>query len=166
MLEKEFYNWLLQKYGNQGTANSRKTNCMTVCKYEGDLDEHFARNQCQAILSKLEYSTNDEKFCRPPKHKIPINGDIRTGTATLKQAVNLYIKFKKGSKNSGIININKPKVNTNSDWPIWESPTENEIYQFAQITTKYIRFLNPKIVERITQDNCYHNKEWSELLFL
>src|SRR5690606_32669575 len=29
------------------------------------------------------------------KHKIPINGNIRNGSATLKQAVNLYMSFRK-----------------------------------------------------------------------
>jgi len=83
-----------------------------------------------------------------------------------------YVEFLKNYNKEGVIqddieNVNvknKQKIKIHSDWPTWESPTEDEIYQLAQITTKYIRFLDPKIVEKITQDNCYHYKEWRELL--
>ena len=94
MMESDFYNWLLNKYGDKGTARSRKTNCLAVSKYEGDLDVHFSKDSCQTIIPKLNYSADDERNNRQPKHKIPINGNIRNGTATLKQAVKLYVEFK------------------------------------------------------------------------
>jgi hypothetical protein len=90
---------LLKKYDKK-TATSRQTNCLTVCKYEGDLDIHFEKDNCRTILSKLTYSTEDERHNRQAKHKIPINGNIRNGTATLKQAVKLYIQFRMDRKNS------------------------------------------------------------------
>jgi len=171
MLENDFLNWLLKKY-DEKTATSRKTNCLTVCKYEGDLDIHFEKDNCRKILSKLAYSTDDERHNRRAKHKIPINGNIRNGTATLKQAVKLYIQFRMDRKNGN--EIDKPgkkekigyssKEKAKSNWPVWELPTEDEIYQLAQVTTKYIRFLNPLIIEKITEDNKSHYEEWHNIL--
>jgi len=172
MLEKDFRNWLSNKYDNEGTINSRITNCSTVCKYEGDLDAHFSKDSCKTIISKLTYSTDDEKNKRKPRHNIPINGNTRNGTATLKQAVKLYINFKEDIGNGVIITDQAPinnkkrlnKKNSQSNWPMWELPVEDEIYHLAQITTKYIRFLAPKIIEAITKDNIEHYNEWHDLL--
>lgn len=92
MKEKEFYEWLKTGY-EENTAHSRMSNCLTVCTYEGDLDEHFAKDKCKNLIERLSYSTDDERHNLPPKHNIPINGNIRNGSATLKQAVTLYMKF-------------------------------------------------------------------------
>jgi len=169
MLENEFYNWLLEKYNHQeGVAKARKTNCLTVCKYEGDLDIHFEKDSCRTIIDKLSYSTEDESHNRPPRHKIPINGNIRNGTATLKQAIKLYVDFKRNRKDGeplgGDMSIKKNR--NQSNWPIWELPTEEEIYQLAKITTKYIRFLNPDIIKAIVENNEEHYEEWRKLLTL
>jgi len=96
MLENEFYDWLLIKY-NPNTANARKANCLNVSKYEGDLDQYFEKDACRSLIEKLSYSTDDEKHNRPAKHKIPISGNLKAGSATLKQAVNLYVEFKTGN---------------------------------------------------------------------
>lgn len=45
-------------------------------------------------MDRLTYSKEDEQDGRPPKHKVPIDGDIYNGTATLKNAVGLYGKFR------------------------------------------------------------------------
>jgi hypothetical protein len=175
MLEDQFFTWLLKKYDNKGTANSRKTNCLTVCRYEGDLDVHYAKDLCRTIIEKLSYSTDDQNHNRPPKHKIPINGIIRTGTATLKQAVKLYVEFKNEIKNGfsrptkaakSVVKRNTVTARTNSqsNWPKWELPAEEEIYQLAQIATKYIKFLNPAIIKKITEDNIEHYEEWRNFL--
>jgi hypothetical protein len=168
-MENEFYDWLLIKYGNRDTANSRKTNCLTVCRYEGDLDVHYAKDLCLTIIGKLSYSSDDENHNRLPKHKIPIKGIIRTGTATLKQAVKLYVEFKNGIKN-GVFPQPQPaksvivRTDSQSNFPKWELPTEEDIYQLAQIATKYIRFLNPAIIKEITEDNIEHYEEWRNFL--
>jgi hypothetical protein len=109
MLEKEFYDWLLKKY-NTATANARKANCLNISKYEGDLDQHFEKDTCRSLIEKLSYSTDDEKHNRPAKHKIPISGNVRAGSSTLKQAVNLYVEFK--AETSGKPVEEKPKKQT------------------------------------------------------
>jgi hypothetical protein len=47
-------------------------------------------------FAKTYIPNRDKMFNMPPRHKIPINGDVYNGTATLKQAVKLYVKFCEG----------------------------------------------------------------------
>ena len=94
----EFKEWLRDEGYNEDTINSRVSNCLRVCKSEDDLDEQYSKDRCAGILDRLTYSTSDEKLHLPPKHNIQIDGNIRNGTATLKQAVNLYVKFLTANK--------------------------------------------------------------------
>lgn len=154
MKKEEFKEWLSLHYNNQHVISSRISNCETVCTYEGDLDTIFAQDECRDLLNRLNYTADDERNHRAPRHKIPINGNIRNGSATLKQAVNLYTKFLLNEPLS-VNKRNYPQIkNKNSkDWPVWNQPDENECYELAKITTKYIKFLNPKIVEVLVQEN-------------
>ena len=93
MDEKGFRGWLQQEGYNDGTINSRVSNCIRVCDAEGDLDEHYFVDKCNSLLEKLTYTVANQRNSDKPKHCIPINGNIFNGTATLKQAVNLYVKF-------------------------------------------------------------------------
>lgn len=38
-------------------------------------------------------------------------------------------------------------------WTDWDMPADDECYQFAKATTKYLRFLSPKIIEAVVQNN-------------
>jgi len=172
MLQSEFFNWLLERYGNDNgkTANSRKSNCLRVEEFEGNLDKHYESDKCHSLLEKLSYSTYDERHKSIQKHKIPIDGNKRNGSATLKHAIKLYIEFKNDFKSGisistkSIKKYNKSNKNNQLNWPKWELPKENEVYQLAQIATKYIRFLNPIIIEKITKDNMKHYEEWRDYL--
>lgn len=93
MKTEEFREWLKQQGDQPNVANTRVGNCITVCNYEGDLDLLYAKDKCQDLMNRLCYSTQDERNNAPVRHRIPINGNQRTGSATLKQAVGLYIRF-------------------------------------------------------------------------
>jgi hypothetical protein len=95
MNAERFRNWLEFNGKPLNTIQNRISNCRNVENYEGDLDQHFIKDYGISLLEKLSYSTSDEQDELPAKHKIPINGNIRNGSATLKQAVNLYMNFKK-----------------------------------------------------------------------
>lgn len=87
-----------KKTGYKDTVvNSRAGNCNKVSKYEDDLDLLFAKDGCADLLARLNYTTDDERNKRKTKHKVPIEGNKRTGSATLKSAVSLYVDFLKGS---------------------------------------------------------------------
>lgn len=92
---EKFRNWLEFTGRPLNTIQNRISNCRNVENYEGDLDQHFIKDYGLSLLEKLSYSTTEERNNSPAKHKIPINGNIRNGSATLKQAVNLYMSFRK-----------------------------------------------------------------------
>ena len=69
-----------------GTVRSRISNCMRVEHHEGDLDVLYDSDGLAGLIDRL----NPKK----PKHKVPINGNIYNGTATLKTAVGLYRDFR------------------------------------------------------------------------
>lgn len=99
METSEFKNWLIEiKNYKQNVVQSRASNCHTVEKVYGDLDIHFKKDKAKELMELLSYSTSDEREKRPTKHNIKIDGNLRTGSATLKQAVNLYMKFKKDNE--------------------------------------------------------------------
>lgn len=96
MLESNFREYLRdERHLRENTIGSRIANCKRVEQYEGDLDNHFDSDQCSILLERLTYSTDDQNRKRQPKHKIPIDGDVRNGSATLKQAVSLYRDFRR-----------------------------------------------------------------------
>ena len=76
------------------TIQNRISNCKNVERHEGDLDQHFDNDQCRNLLHRLTYSTADQDVKRTPNHNIPIDGDVRTGSSTLKSAVKLYAEFR------------------------------------------------------------------------
>jgi len=95
MKKEQFRKWLEEKYFDSlTTVANRLANCSNVEKYYGDLEDSYEKDKCRSIIKKLEYSVKDERENKKQKHIIPINGNIRTGSATLKQAVKLYISFK------------------------------------------------------------------------
>jgi len=93
MREQEFKNWLRNKY-EENVCNARIANCKNIEKYYLDLDKQYSKDKCESLMALLSYSKADERNKLPPLHIIPINGDILTGSATLKQAVKRYVEFR------------------------------------------------------------------------
>ena len=79
---------------SDNTIGSRIANCNRLERYEGDLDAHFDNDGMADLLDRLTYSTHDQHKGLPPRHRVPINGDVRNGTATLKSAATLYMEFR------------------------------------------------------------------------
>lgn len=99
MLEYDFRNYLRNvRRLKEKTVANRLSNCRRVEEYEGDLDQHFDADQCQNLLWRLTYSADDHDRKRQPKHKIPIDGNVLNGSATLKQAVGLYAEFRRSRR--------------------------------------------------------------------
>ena len=96
MKKDEFKDWLQQiKFpDSKTTVNNRISNCKNVEKYYGDLDTHFIQDRCSSIINELNYSTEDSREKRPQKHKVSIDGNIVTGSATLKSTIKLYVEFR------------------------------------------------------------------------
>lgn len=91
---EEFKKWMKEFCDfNDTTINNRISNCKKIESSYGDLEDIFRKDKCLQIINDLSYTTKDERENLPPKHIIPINGNVRNGSATLKRAVNLYVEF-------------------------------------------------------------------------
>ncbi|MCW3786866.1 hypothetical protein [Plebeiibacterium sediminum] len=113
MKKEEFKKWLEYKYPDSPTTvGNRISNCLNVEKFYNDLDIHIKKDNCKTIIEELTYTTEDERSNSIPKHPVVINGNLRTGSATLKQAVRLYVDFY-----SDYINTNSLDTNNKSDVP-------------------------------------------------
>jgi len=168
MDERGFKKWLEEKY-KKTVAQSRFANCKTVEQAEGDLDVHFAKDKGINLLKVLAYSTEDQRNNRNPLHSIIINGDKRTGSATYKQAINLYFNFKSGIfpeqvSNNYETSIRIENETLKTDWPEWIFPSDYELIEVLRLTAKYAKFLNPYLVEQVVIDNNKNKEKWIEKL--
>lgn len=171
MQREEFIDYLTQVRGlKKNTAQTRAGNCATIEEFEGDLDRQFREDGLNSLLERMRYSVDDHRSNRPARHSVPINGNIYTGTATLKRALKLYISFKRGdstpSGRTGAKRCQLPSCNrrnsSNSDWPKWEQPDEGDSLILAKMVAKYTKFLAPEIIEVIVRDNEAKGLEWIE----
>ena len=95
----QFETWLRAKGLSSRTIDSRLSTCRRLEHHEGDLDEHFDSDGMSRLLAALAYSTDDERRGASPRHKIPIFGNVRNGTATLKNSATLYYDFRRSQDN-------------------------------------------------------------------
>lgn len=180
MRTSEFRDWLRHVHlGKQGSAlgdatiAARTANCETVDRCEGDLDRHAATDGMVELLSRLTYSTADQERGIQPRHRVPIAGDLRTGSATLKSAVKLYQQFcsmwPAGAPRPAFPEAPRPSVTRklkssapSGTWPTWPQPTDSEVLSLARVVMPYVRFLSPEIVAAIADDNERHRQGWSD----
>ena len=180
MRTTEFRDWLQHVHiGKQGSAlgdttiAARIANCETVDRCEGDLDQHVAKDGMFDLQSRLTYSADDQKRGIPLRHRVPINGDPRTGSATLKSAVKLYRQFcvawPPGAPRPAFPEVPRTPVTGKRSprpqslaWPTWPLPNDAEVLALARVVMPYVRFLSPDIVAAIVEDNERHRQEWSD----
>ena len=154
------------------TVGSRISDCKRVESIEGDLDAHFDADRLQGLLDRLTYSAEDARHGRAPRHRVPIDGDVRNGSATLKHAVNLYSEFRRsataGRAGAADGHPVEPRPQRTrrpaAPWPDWPQPGEDAIFELAKVLTPLIRFLRPEIVSSIVEDNRSRGDEWSARL--
>ena len=95
---ESFRAWLEQRGLSQSSATARISNVTRVEAHYGDLDGHYAKDYAKdrlaRILRQLQYTADDERRNAPNPSKIPIDGNLRNGLATLKQAINLYSEYR------------------------------------------------------------------------
>ena len=93
MKQDEFRKWLVAQGQTDATASSRVSSAKRVEQYLGDLDELFAQEDRHSILNRFAYTAEDERADRPNPSPVPIDGVLRTGLASLQQALKLYHSF-------------------------------------------------------------------------
>ena len=72
MMESEFRDYLRSLHRRDGvhrfqerTVQNRVSNCKNVERYEGDLDQHFDKDQCRDLLQLLHREPRYEQPSRP-----------------------------------------------------------------------------------------------------
>ena len=166
MQESQFYNWLLKKEYTERTISSRLSNCHRVEEFEDNLDNHYMKDFGLNLISRLTYSSADQRENRLAKHNIPINGNVYNGTATLKQATKLYFEFK-GSNSSErntntVTTIRRKKKSllirnrTGSNRKHNFTPS-NKIKEFEKelcnILSQLCHHIHPRIIKQIQKAN-------------
>ena len=95
---REFESWLVGNGYDPKAASSRVSNLKRVEQAYGALDDYFGRDRCSSLLASMAYSTADKNRSAPNPSLIKINGDIYTGLATLRSAVNVFVEFRTQSR--------------------------------------------------------------------
>lgn len=100
-MNDEFAEWLASTYktragGRLIVAAQRDaiSRCRRVEASEGNLDAHYDRDRMQDVLERFTYSRHDSQ----PAHQIQISGDVYNGTASLRNALRLYQRFREWSR--------------------------------------------------------------------
>ena len=167
MRTEQFENWLRDVRGlAENSAKARLSNVRTLERYEGDLDAHFDEDCMGGLLARLAYSAEDERRGAQQLHQVPIRGNVRNGTATLKGAANLYREFREGdgaperhASNPARRRSRRRRAPAKS-WPEWGQPKNEDILQLAKVLTPLARFLHPDIVAAVAEDNRQRFAEW------
>lgn len=93
-MHKNFQKWLQLRYAPKVVV-TRVSNVTRIEEAYGDLAAIYQDPRFDEIIDELTYSIVDERQNRPNPSKIPIDGNIRNGLATLKAALVLYESFLK-----------------------------------------------------------------------
>ena len=173
MQEARFEVWLDVRRGlKTRTVGSRISNCRRVEAFEGNLDDQYDADGLAGLIERLTYSREDARRGRNPKHKLPINGDIYDGTATLKCAVGLYRDFRSdgggAAGSTGPSEKRRPQSQRTrrsaARWPVWPPPNAEDLLDLARAMAPFVRFLPPGIVGAVAEDNRLMGSEWSSRL--
>lgn len=100
MKKKSFEDWLKNiKNYDKNTISSRVSSCKRIENFYGDLDSKYKKDGLKTI--KEELNSNN--------HKIPIDGDYNSSTATYKSSLKLYLEFKENNILNSILNVDDIK---------------------------------------------------------
>ena len=58
----------------------------------------------------------------------------------------------------------RPPRRQGADWPVWPTPSDEDLRELARAMTPFVRFLNPGIVFAIAEDNGRRGADWSSQL--
>lgn len=95
MRKEDFKEWLSAKIKKK-PASDCVSRCRTVEKVlVVDLDEEYARDRGTGVLSRMQYSIEDERSAKQPPADFHFkdNANIRYRMTNLRSAVNKYFEF-------------------------------------------------------------------------
>lgn len=135
MKTQSFEKWLkIIKDYKKSTISSRVSDCKRIENYYGDLDDHYNKDRFKNLTEELN-SDN---------HKIPIDGDYNTGTATLKSTLKLYREFKENDVLDGIMKADD-----------LDPDSHDGSYELVRETVKAFATVNPENLDIEDLDMLY-----------
>lgn len=93
MQKEDFKRWLEAQGQAPTSVASRVSVATRVEQHLGDLEALFAREGLDVVLGRFAYSAEDARAGRPNPSAVPIDGDLRTGLASIQQSLKLYHRF-------------------------------------------------------------------------
>lgn len=97
MDEKALTAWSVAQNYKKTTTSTRLSDIRAIEKVYGDLDDLYARDRLEGLLSELAYSSKDKAANRPNPSKLPLWGDTYRDLSHLRATVNYYLRFKTGA---------------------------------------------------------------------
>ena len=96
MDKKSFGAWLDKTLPDttEGYREAIMSRCGRICRHEVDLDEAFEHGQLCDLYALFSYSAEDERQKVPPKHHVPIEGDVRGMSGALRRALKKYMDYR------------------------------------------------------------------------
>jgi len=104
-----FRDWLSEQGHQTSSVEARVSSLRRVEQFLGDLEGAFDPERREKLFAQFTYSIEDERHGRPNPSPVPIDGNLREGLASLRQALSLYDEFRNGDRA-------KPKRSNHSAW--------------------------------------------------
>ena len=103
MRSEDFMEWMEADGLGENSARSRLANCRTIEDFQHvNLDAQYDLDQCKHLIDLFTYTTDDERAAREPRHQVPINGNVRNGSATYKSAIRKYVTFRNSENGEAV----------------------------------------------------------------
>lgn len=105
--EEQFRAYLSECNDSSRVISDCISRCRRVQKHEGDLAEHFNKDQGRSLLDKLSYTLNEANQGIHPKHSVTIRGrkgfrSLYEGTQSLNHAVRRYFEYLSYREKAGL----------------------------------------------------------------
>lgn len=108
----QYKEWLKQeKHYKEATIRSRVSNIKTIAE-NYDLIKEFSIDECQSVLSELQYSRRGGE----PETSIVIKGDYYTGLSTYRQCLKLFVEFLKATHYSVPVSMGRRPASFNGSF--------------------------------------------------
>ncbi|WP_171206104.1 endonuclease NucS domain-containing protein [Ruegeria sp. HKCCA0235A] len=92
-MKAQYRDWLIAEGYAENTCVAQIHRVQKVETHYGSLDEAFGLGKLEDVLASLNYSTSDERSDKENPSRIPINGNLRNGLQSYKNAVQRYARF-------------------------------------------------------------------------
>lgn len=90
-----YRDWLVSAGYAENTCQAQMHRVQKVEDHYGSLDEALNSGKLTEIITDLTYSTADERQGAANPSRIPINGSLRNGLQSYKNAVQRYVRFRR-----------------------------------------------------------------------